>query len=64
MKKSEEEEEVTRRPAPPAGWEVFTRPEREPEPADDEIKSLLRDINVRRRDSATPEEPGDAPEAA
>lgn len=64
MGKAEEDESTTEHPAAPTGWRVFTRPERQPTPAANELKELLQKINGRSRGPAAPDEPDDTPEAA
>jgi hypothetical protein len=59
----EEDEDIIEHLTAHRGWKVFTRPERKPEPADGELKELLREINGRRRPTKS-EEPDDSPDAA
>jgi hypothetical protein len=64
MAEPDDEEDEIRRPAPPPGWRVLTRPERKSDPIGDELRELFRDINGRRRGPAAPEQTDGPPEAA
>lgn len=64
MGEPDEEGSEARCPVTPPGWRVLTTPEREPDPAGDELRDLLRGIDGRRQALTVPEETDDPPEAA
>lgn len=69
MAKPEEEENLIDHLTAGNGWKVFTQRARKPAAAaaaDDEVKSLLREMKPRRDDGSprAPDEPDDTPGAA